>query len=324
MKKTSTDGVRPPMPIAIVGAGSIGTAFAVVHASSGRDVLLYDVSAAQRNNVLAQIAAIATDLETFDLLDNDVDSLVASVRVAATLEDAVSTAGFVHECSPEDLTLKRRLFPVIAAAAPADAIIATASSAITASEIAGEMPGRERCLVAHPGNPPFLLKTVEIVPAPFTSSEAVDATRVLLEAAGMTPIVVRKELKGFVFNRLQGAVLREAYCLVRDGVATVEEIDGLVRDGLGLRWSVVGPFEAVDLNTRGGIGCHAKLLGPAYEAMGAERGQHDPWTADLVEKVAAERRELLPLERWAERVAWRNRRIMAVLALRAASEQNDR
>ena len=121
---------------------------------------------------------------------------------------------------------------------------------------------------------------------------------------------------GFVFNRLQGAVLREAYCLVRDGIADVEDIDTIVRDGLGLRWSVVGPFETADLNRRGGIAAHARIMGAAYESMGVERGQHDPWTAELVAKVEAERRALLPLDDWDDRVRWRDREIMKLLASR--------
>ena len=101
---------------------------------------------------------------------------------------------------------------------------------------------------------------------------------------------VAREVEGFVFNRLQGAVLREAYCLVRDGVATVADIDRLMRDGLGLRWAAIGPFETVDLNTRGGIAAHAERMGPAYARMGAERGQDDPWTPELVAEVAEQRR----------------------------------
>jgi L-gulonate 3-dehydrogenase len=120
---------------------------------------------------------------------------------------------------------------------------------------------------------------------------------------------VRKEIEGFVFNRLQGALLREAYCLVRDGVADVDDVDRVVREGLGRRWAVIGPFETADLNTRGGIAEHAKRLGPAYARMGAERGQDDPWTPELVARVTEERRRLLPLEQWEERVAWRDRRM---------------
>ena len=84
-------------------------------------------------------------------------------------------------------------------------------------------------------------------------------------------------------------------------------------EGLGPRWSIIGPFETVDLNTRGGIASHAQKMGPAYERMGAERGQHDPWTADLIEKVAAARRATLPLEQWEARVGWRDRTLMALM-----------
>jgi len=157
---------------------------------------------------------------------------------------------------------------------------------------------------------------VEIVPASYTHAAAVERAAALFAGAGMRPIRVEKEIEGFVFNRLQGALLREAYCLVRDGVASVEDIDTVVRDGLGLRWSLIGPFETVDLNTRGGIASHAQKMGPAYERMGAERGQHDPWTPDLVERVAGQRRTALPLGQWEDRVAWRDRAMMDLVAYR--------
>ena len=185
-----------------------------------------------------------------------------------------------------------------------------------ASRRADDSAGRERCLVIHPGNPPYLIRVAEVIPAPFTSDETIKKCERLLEQAGLVPIRVNREVEGFVFNRLQGAMLREAYCLVRDGVASVEDIDRIVRDGLGFRWSVMWPFETVDLNTRGGIKAHAERMGPSYERMGAERGQHDPWTEELVEQVEAERRALLPLDQWEERTAWRDRSLMALLAAR--------
>jgi 3-hydroxyacyl-CoA dehydrogenase len=171
----------------------------------------------------------------------------------------------------------------------------------------------------HPGNPPYLIKVAEVVPAPFTESGVVARTEALLVESGLTPVRVRREVEGFVFNRLQGALLREAYCLVRDGVATVDDIDCIIRDGLGPRWSVIGPFETADLNTRGGIAAHAEKMGPAYARMGAERGQHDPWTPDLVANVESQRRKHLPLDKWDERVAWRDREMMRVLACRRSN-----
>ena len=112
----------------------------------------------------------------------------------------------------------------------------------------------------------------------------------------MSPVRIRREVEGFVFNRLQGAVLREAYCLVRDGVASAEDIDRVMREGPGRRWSILGPFEVAELNTRGGIDAHARLLGPAYARMGAERGQSDPWTEDLVASVSAAVQKRFPRE----------------------------
>lgn len=302
--------------IAIVGGGSIGTAFAVVHARAGHRVRLFDADPARRSASLREIAHSLAELSAFGLLDGESDRVLDNVEVADSLEQALADGDLVHECAPEDLALKRRLTSQIDAIAGRDAVIASASSALTASEFAADVEGCDRCLVAHPGNPPFLLPVIEIVPAPFTSPLAVRKASSILSAAGMSPVSLKKEVKGFVFNRLQGALLREAYCLVRDGVVGVDDLDRVVRDGLGLRWAVIGPFEAVDLNTRGGIERHAALLGPAYAAMGAERGQDDPWTPDLVARVAAERRELLPLGERDGRVRWRDRQLMRLLAAR--------
>jgi len=304
--------------IAIVGGGSIGAAFAIVHARVGRTVRLFDPDPARRSVLRDEIAGSLTELAAFDLLETDADEVLSHLEIVDSPARALAGADLVHECAPEDLELKRRLVGELDAAAVRSAVIASASSAMTASEIAGSVAGRERCLVAHPGNPPFLLPVIEIVPAPFTSPRAVESASSILSAAGLSPVRLHKELKGFVFNRLQGAVLREAYCLVRDGVVDVDDVDRVVRDGLGLRWAVVGPFETIDLNTRGGIERHAELLGPAYAAMGAERGQHDPWTPELVASVAAQRRVLLPAKDRDARVRWRDRQLMRLLAARTS------
>ena len=192
-------------------------------------------------------------------------------------------------------------------------MLASSSSSLPASSFASDLPGRGRCVIAHPGNPPYLIPVIEIVPAPFTDEDAATRAEALFAGAGLTPVRVRREVEGFIFNRLQGALLREAYCLVRDGVASVEDVDRVVRDGLGRRWAHIGPFETADLNTRGGIAAHAERMGPSYARMGAERGQDDPWTPELVAQVESERRALLPAEEWEARVAWRDRKLMKAL-----------
>ena len=304
------------LTVAIVGAGSIGTAFALLFARAGLTVRVEDPDAGRRASAPKEIAARLEDLASFGLVQEDAPAVIQRITFAGTLAEAATDADYVQECAPESLELKRQLFAELDRLAPRSAVLASASSAIQPSRFAAGLPGQDRCLVAHPGNPPYLLSVIEIVPAPFTSPDTVSRAEQICARAGLTPVRVRKEVEGFVFNRLQGALLREAYCLVRDGVASVEDIDRLIRDGLGLRWSVIGPFETADLNTRGGIAAHAEKMGPAYARMGAERGQDDPWTPDLVGRVDQERRTRLPLDQWAERVAWRDRALMAMLACR--------
>jgi L-gulonate 3-dehydrogenase len=310
--------------IAIVGAGSIGVGWAIVFSRAGHAVALHDTERARREAVGSELTARLDDLAAARLLDEPAAAVAGRVRVHAALVHAVAGAAHVQECVPEVLALKRSLFAALDALAPAGATLASSSSTICASAIAGELTGRARCLVVHPANPPHLLPVVELVPASFTAAETVDRTEALLAGAGMSPVRVRREIEGFVYNRLQGALLREAYCLVRDRVASVDDVDRVIRDGLARRWAVVGPFETADLNTRGGIAAHAERLGPAYARMGAERGQQDPWTPDLVERVTAERRSLLPLERWDERVAWRDRALMALENARRGIESAGR
>jgi L-gulonate 3-dehydrogenase len=297
--------------IAVVGAGSIGVGWAVVFARAGHAVALHDADEGRLDLALTELAGRLDDLAEAGLLEEPVAIVAARVSGHRDLLDAIAGATLVQECVPESLELKRSLFATLDAATPTATTLASSSSALTPSAFAGELPGRFRCLVVHPANPPHLLPVVELVPAPFTDAAVLESTFELLRAAGMSPVYVRREVEGFVYNRLQGAVLREAYCLVRDGVASVEDVDRVMRDGLGRRWAVVGPFETVDLNTRGGIAEHARRLGPAYARMGAERGQHDPWTQELVESVTAQRRQVMALSDWEQRVAWRDRALIA-------------
>lgn len=301
---------QTPGLVAVIGAGSIGVAWCIVFARAGIGVVVHDPDPERLQRALAEIVDKVADLAAYDLLDETPDAIVARITPCAHLPDALTQAIHVQECAPEHLDTKRELFAQLDSLTPIDVPLATSSSAMTASSITGDLAGRERCLVIHPTNPPYLLPAVEVVPAPFTSEDVVARCETLLKRVEMSPIRVNAEVEGFVLNRLQGAILREAYCLVRDGVASVDDIDRVVRDGVGRRWALIGPFETSDLNTRGGIRAHAARLGPAYARMGAERGQRDPWTTELVDQVEAARRAELPLERWDERVAWRDRALM--------------
>lgn len=298
--------------VAIIGAGSIGVAFALVFARAGWHVRLQDPDTARLAAVPAEVAERAAALKTFELVEEPPEALCARVATVTSLADAVAGVPLVLECAPERVELKRALFAQLDSLAHPDAILASVSSALPVSSFAADLPGRARCLIAHPGNPPYLIPVVEIVPAPFTDAQVAQRAEDLFASLGMAPVRVAREVEGFIFNRLQGAVLREAYCLVRDGVASVADIDRVMREGLAPRWSVIGPFETVDLNTRGGIASHAEKMGPAYARMGKERGQDDPWTPELVAEVARQRRAVLPLDQWTSRVSWRDIELMAL------------
>ena len=294
----------------IVGAGSIRVAFAVQFAAAGFRVGLFDPLPKALERSRADVRSRLALLHAHGLLGEEVSEVEAHIAWCAEIAEAVRGADLVQECAPERVQLKRVLFAQVTESAPRGAVLASSSSAIAASAIAGGEPFADRLIVGHPGNPPYLLPVIEVVPSPATRPDIVDAAVAFYRDAGLRPVRLQREVEGFLFNRLQGALLREAYCLVRDGVASVDDIDEVVRSGLGRRWSVIGPFETVDLNTRGGLASHAEKMGPAYERMGAERGQRDPWTPELVADATAQRRALLPLDLWDERVRWRDEQLM--------------
>jgi 3-hydroxyacyl-CoA dehydrogenase len=300
--------------VAVVGGGSIGVAFALVFARARARVRIVDPAAERRAAVPGELAAKLAALAEHGLLGEQPEAVAARVTVHDDVARAVAGADLVQECVPERAETKHALFAQLGELTGERTVLASSSSAIPISRSTEGLPCAERALVAHPGNPPHLIPVIELVPSAATRPDILDAARGIYSDAGLSPVVVRREVEGFVFNRLQGAVLREAYDLVRDGVASVEDVDTVMRDGLGRRWAFMGPFETVDLNTRGGIASHAAKMGPAYERMGAERGQHDPWTEDLVAEVTRQRRAVLPLSDWEDRVAWRDRQLLGRLA----------
>jgi L-gulonate 3-dehydrogenase len=306
----------PVQNIAIIGAGSIGLGWSIAFARAGHLVRLFDPEDEALKRTPDAINERLTRLGDFALIDETPAAIATRIRTCGSEAEAVDGAAHVQENAPENLDLKLALMRRLDQMTDRSVTIASSTSAIPAAQWAHDLPGRQRCLVIHPANPPYLIPVVELVPASFTDKATVERARDLMISAGLKPIVVGKEIEGFVFNRLQGALLREAYCLVRDDVASVEDIDTIVREGLGLRWSFMGPFETAELNTKGGIASHAERMGPAYRRMGAERGQNDPWTPELVAKVAGERRTVLPLEDWPERVLWRDEMLMRLLAFK--------
>ena len=292
--------------VLVVGAGAIGTGFAAVFRAAGHNVLLCDPSDAARD--AAPAAMVRAGLPS-----GDPGELHLCDKPPET-----ATPDLMIEAGPERVEVKAALFADLLMRLPKDTILATASSAIPMSQIVPNPADQARCLVAHPANPPSLIRVIELVPAPGTLPDVTQRAARIFRDAGFAPVTLNNEMPAFVFNRLQSALLREAYRLIDEGVIGVDGIDTLVRDGLGPRWALSGPFETADLNTAGGIKAHAARMGPAYAAIGAARGEtHPDWSDALVDRVHAERRALCPDADLPARRAWREKALADLLAARA-------
>ncbi len=299
--------------IAVVGGGFIGRAWSIVFARAGFEVALWDPDAAAGGAARGFIAERLPELHGSGLLDEAPEAVLARIGVAATLEAALEGAEHVQENGPEDVAVKRDTFARLDALVPPDVPLASSTSGIPASAFTEGLSGRGRCLVAHPVNPPYLVPLVELCPAPWTEAAAMERTVALMRRARMVPAVLRREVAGFVLNRLQIALVSEAFRLVEDGVISAEDVDATVKHGLGLRWSFMGPFETIDLNAPGGLADYVGRYGPLYEQVEREVAPI-AFTPALVEALHGARRELLPMDAHPARQAWRDRRLMALLA----------
>lgn len=306
--------MEDPHPIAvhILGAGFIGCAFAATFRDAGADVTLVEPDAEAREQARDRVERQAREIATAGL----VQGRAGSFRIAAEAGNAVSSANLVLECGPERLDAKRAIFSDLLKRSSPHVVLASASSAIPISWTVPDPQAQERCLVAHPANPPSVLRVIELVPATGTSPDTARRAERCFTRAGFSVVNLKQEVEGFVMNRLQGAVLREAYRLVDEGVADATEIDEVMRLSLGPRWALSGPFETAELNTPGGITAHAERLGPAYKRMGEARGEIVDWHPDLVAKVERDRRSVLPASDIPARSDWRTGAVARLVAAR--------
>ncbi len=302
--------------IAILGAGFVGRSWSILFARAGHPVSLFDTVADTADGALAIIDGSLNSLHSQGLVD-DPAAVRGRITIAGSLADAVDGAVHVQECVNEKLEVKQAAFRDIDAAAGPDAAIASSSSTMPASAYTEDLPGRHRCLLAHPLNPPHLVPLVELCPAPWTDAGVVDRTRDLMASIGQVPITMTKEVPGFIVNRLQVALLNEAFALLEDDCISAEDLDKAITDGLGLRWSVVGPFETIDLNATGGLAHYVDIFADEYHDMIKDRGAPRRWSETIVDRANAAMRARWPLSGIQDRQAARDRKLTRLAALRS-------
>jgi len=226
--------------IAVIGAGLMGAGIALVFAAAGHRVALFDAVDAARATALARIrdnlAAIGLDPQAAD-----------AVTLHDQLAAAVADVDFVIEAAPEDLPLKQRLFAEVEQAARPGTILASNTSVIPITAIMDKLGDKTRALGTHWWNPPYLVPLVEVIRTVDSSDAAIEATLKLLASVGKTAVEVKKDVPGFIGNRLQHALWREAVALVADGVCDAKTVDDVVKASFGTRLAVLGPLENADL-----------------------------------------------------------------------------
>jgi 3-hydroxyacyl-CoA dehydrogenase len=301
--------------VAIIGAGFVGRAWAISFARADHEVVLWDANPDAPDQALAYIEALLPDLAKHDLLGSLSTAILRQqVQCAPSLEVALRACDYVQENTPEDVNIKRHVFSELDRLAPPTAILASSTSAILPSAFTEHLGGRARCLVVHPLNPPYLIPAVEIVPSVWTSAEAIDRAAMLLRGAGHAPMVLKREIDGFIMNRMQGALLEEAFRLVADGYASVEDIDVGLREGLALRWCFMGPFETIDLNAPGGVRDYVERYQSIYLRLFPSMQRRVDWSGGVLDGIEKDRRAKLTSDKLVERQAWRDRRLMALIS----------
>lgn len=307
--------------VAIIGCGLIGQAWAISFARAGKQVRLWDAKDGVARTMLDQLPPILDELTKNGLLKQTVEKVLSKVMVCDALDDALLDVDHVQENTPETIETKRAVFQRLDELADPQTVLASSSSALLPSNFTENLKGRGRCLVIHPINPPYLVPAVEVVPSQWTSPDTLKHSVELMSEIGQVPITMKRELDGFIMNRLQGALMEEAFRLVDGGYATAEEVDIGIRDGLALRWSFIGPFETIDLNAPGGVVDYAERYNEMYRGIAATANERVDWSGSVLSDVEDDRRQRLPAEQLSERQAWRDRRLMALIAHKKKAEE---
>ncbi|MEM8687313.1 MAG: 3-hydroxyacyl-CoA dehydrogenase [Pseudomonadota bacterium] len=299
--------------VGILGVGLIGRAWANVFARADWDVVLWDANQQALAEAPQLIADSLEDLARHGLVD-DAPGKAANVRTGSSLAAMTEGASLVQESGPERVEVKQDLFAQLDAAAAPGTILASSSSAIVASRFTEDLPGRGRCLIAHPVNPPHVVPIVELCGAPWTDAQAVARARDIYDSVGQTTIEVKKEVDGFILNRMQAVLLAEAFRLVGQGYVSAEDLDKTIKDGLGRRWAFMGPVETIELNAPGGIMDYCERYGETLLSLSREPVTEEIWDRTNCQSVADSWGAAPSVDQVADKTVWRDGRLAGLAA----------
>jgi 3-hydroxyacyl-CoA dehydrogenase len=303
---------------ACIGAGLIGSGWATLLSLRGLRVSVQDLDEESLGRVIEDVRMSLLFLTKNNvIIEDQARSALERVTVHKEIAEAVKNADYVQESVFENYDLKKQVFAEIERNTSEETVIASSTSALSMSEIQKAVNRPQRCIIVHPMNPVHIMPLVEIVPGSYTSKDTVDLAYDFMITLGKTPVVCRKEVPGFIINRLQSALYREAFDLVDSGVATVEEVDKAVRAGAGLRWAFMGPFLAMQLaGGEKGIQYWMKHLENSYkirwESMVTWSSIPESAKMKVIEGIS--NYEFLKGKRYNEIVEWRDEMLLKLLS----------
>jgi len=305
--------------VGLVGVGLIGRACANVFARAGWDVKVWDANPEATAAAPKLVAESLRDLARHGLV-KEPEKAATRVRTAASLDDCVGGVDFVQESGPEKIDDKIAIWARLDAATPRGTVIASSTSGIVTSRFTEGLKGRDRCLVAHPVNPPHVVPIVELSGAAWTSPETVKRARAVFESVGQVPVEVKKEIDGFLLNRLQAVLLSEALRLVGEGYCSAEDLDKTIAHGLGLRWSFMGPFATIELNAPGGVPDYCARFGKLMLGLSSRPVTEDVWGPENIARVLQSWGRAPNPAEVADKSRWRDERLAALQAHKRAQK----
>lgn len=265
----------------ILGTGLIGCSWAQLMTQKGIRVCLWNPNPTSLERAKEKFSPEAMPYLNFE------KDLAKSLRKAQ----------FIHECLPEDPKIKKQALTSIDPLMNSHSIVGSSTSGIPFTQITEGLANRERYLVTHPMNPPHLIPVVEMVPTQFTSNESLLKASQFMKALGQKPVLIKKEIPGFVLNRLQCALIAESMALVQEDFISPKDLETIVTHGLGLRWAVLGPFSCMDTNSKNGFQEYVNHYGSIMQEGAMNLKVQQPWKEKTLRQIEEWRRSLWPKEK---------------------------